>query len=203
MKKIKKNRRMILLIIIVIAIVVFIYFNLKNNETEYINLIVGGGGYQILKFRNVKDFAISKAGIDFIKKFEGFRAKAYNDARIPPVLTIGYGHTKNVYAGQVITEEQATIFLKEDLALAEKRVKNNVKIAISQNQYDALVSHVFNNGISTTLFKIINLGTSQVYKGNLYDLQKWWTTTYITAGSSSELAGLVTRRKEEYLIYTT
>lgn len=55
----------------------------------------------------------SNKGIDLIKKYEGFRAKAY---RCPAdVWTIGYGHTLNVKSTDVIDKAQAEAFLRQDV----------------------------------------------------------------------------------------
>ena len=98
----------------------------------------------------------SPKGIALIKEFEGLRLKAY---KCPGgVWTIGYGHTAGVRPGMVITKEQAEQFLKEDLLVFEKAV-NNQNLSINQNQFDALVSLIYNIGIgnfkkSTLLLKV-------------------------------------------------
>ena len=85
----------------------------------------------------------SPKGIALIKEFEGLRLKAY---KCPGgVWTIGYGHTTGVKPGMVITEAQAEEFLKEDLVSCENAV-NNQKLSINQNQFDALVSFIYNIG---------------------------------------------------------
>jgi len=86
----------------------------------------------------------SPKGIALIKEFEGLRLKAY---KCPGgVWTIGYGHTAGVKPGMVITEAQAEEYLKEDLFSCENAV-NNQKLYINQNQFDALVSLIYNIGI--------------------------------------------------------
>lgn len=86
----------------------------------------------------------SPKGIALIKEFEGLRLKAY---KCPGgVWTIGYGHTAGVKPGMTITEEQAEQFLKEDLIVFEKAV-NNQNLSINQNQFDALISLIYNIGI--------------------------------------------------------
>ena len=98
----------------------------------------------------------SNKGIDLIKKYEGFRAKAY---KCPAdKWTIGYGHTLNVKSTDVIDKAQAEVFLRQDVEFAEKEV-NRHNLNINQNQFDALVSFVFNLGVgnfarSTLLRKI-------------------------------------------------
>ena len=65
---------------------------------------------------------ISKKGLDIIKKYEGLRLTAY---KCPAgVWTIGYGHTKGVSNGMVITQAQADKFLLEDIVNAEKNVNS-------------------------------------------------------------------------------
>ena len=63
---------------------------------------------------------ISKQGLDFIKSFEGLRLKSYQDSI--GVWTIGWGHTRGVKKGQVITKEQAEQFILDDLAPIEKHL---------------------------------------------------------------------------------
>ena len=136
----------------------------------------------------------SNKGINLIKKYEGFRSKAYLcPARI---WTIGYGHTSGVKSGDVITEAQGEEYLRADLKEAEN-VINYHNLELNQNQFDALVSFVFNLGPGnfnrSTLLKLI--------KGSRYDVRikaefrKW------VYGGGEVLNGLVKRRKEEAELY--
>lgn len=91
----------------------------------------------------------SSAGINFIKSYEGIRLNKYTD--VAGKVTIGYGHV--VKSGEnipdTITEEYALELLKNDLLGAEKTVSNfqsSYGITLTQSQYDALVSMVFNCG---------------------------------------------------------
>ncbi|SKA08641.1 lysozyme [Cetobacterium ceti] len=115
---------------------------------------------------------IGKNGLDLIKQEEGLRLKAYKCQA--GVLTIGYGHTRGVKENDVITEEQAEKLLIEDLAESEKWVNKLVKVPLSQNQFDALVSFVFNLGAGalqdSTLLKNLNQG--QYYQAS--QEFKWW-----------------------------
>lgn len=86
----------------------------------------------------------SQNGIDFLKGLEGLVLVAYQCSA--GIWTIGYGHTYNVKKGDVITEEIAEQFLKEDLKEFEKVVNKLVTTRISQKQFDALVSFCFNVG---------------------------------------------------------
>lgn len=85
----------------------------------------------------------SPKGIALIKEFEGLRLKAY----LCPggVWTIGYGHTAGVKPGMVISEAQAEEYLKADL-IAFERYLNGLGLALNQNQFDALISFIYNVG---------------------------------------------------------
>lgn len=93
---------------------------------------------------------ISQDGINLITSFEGCKLVAY---KCPAgVWTIGYGHTKNVKQGDVITKEKAERFLRSDIATFEKAVMNyDDKYHWTQNEFDALVSFAYNVGSITQL----------------------------------------------------
>lgn len=85
----------------------------------------------------------SHKGIALIKEFEGLSLKAY---KCPGgVRTIGYGHTAGVKPGMVISEAQAEEYLMADLIASEKYL-NDLRLAINQNQFDALISFIYNVG---------------------------------------------------------
>lgn len=87
----------------------------------------------------------SSKGVSLIKQFEGCRLKAY---KCPAgVWTIGYGHTAGVKEGDIITQETAESYLRNDLVQYEKAVMNYDGIYhFNQNQFDALVSFTYNCG---------------------------------------------------------
>ena len=85
----------------------------------------------------------SNKGKNLIKEAEGLRLEAYLcPAGVP---TIGWGHTKGVKIGQHITLAEAEDLLVEDIAPIE-RLLNGMKINFRQEQFDALVSWIFNLG---------------------------------------------------------
>jgi lysozyme len=137
---------------------------------------------------------IGNRGLDIIKASEGLRLKAY----LCPadVWTIGWGHTKGVMEGDTCTISQADAFLREDCADAEWAVNHLVKVPITQNQFDALVSFTFNLGTGSleksTLLKKLN---SCDYVGAASQLHRW------TKAGGKELAGLVKRRAAEYDLF--
>jgi lysozyme len=102
----------------------------------------------------------SDYGKDILKAREALRLKAYLDGGGVP--TIGWGHTKGVKLGDVITIETAKEYLDTDLYDVELAINRLVYVDINQNQYDALVCLVFNVGISafskSTLLRKLNQG---------------------------------------------
>lgn len=141
----------------------------------------------------------SQIGINLILSFEGFSAKPYLDSAGIP--TIGYGNT--YYPGgkrvtmkdSAITKEKGAELFTLVLPTYEKIVNSKVKVSLTQNQFDALVSHAYNTGGSDTLFSLINKKAADAEIGN------WFTTKYITAGGKV-LNGLIRRRKvEAYLFF--
>ena len=86
---------------------------------------------------------ISEQGLDFIKSFEGLRLQSYWD-KDGKVWTIGWGHTRGVKKGQVITKEQAEQFILDDLAPIEKHLSADLaNDNVPQHEYDALCSFCF------------------------------------------------------------
>ncbi|MBO5136446.1 MAG: lysozyme [Clostridia bacterium] len=143
-----------------------------------------------------------KAGLELIKSFEGLGLKAY----LCPsgVLTIGYGHTGMVRGSKItpqttITPEEAEALLKEDLKHYEKAVNSLVKVPLNSNQFDALVSFVFNIGINafstSTLLTLLNNGD---YKGASQQFKRW-----IYVGGKKVLEGLKNRRTAEEKLFNT
>lgn len=133
---------------------------------------------------------ISENGLDLIRKFEGFRLTAYDDS--VAVHTIGYGHTLGVCAGDTCTLEQAEKWLKEDAHHAENCIQHSVSVELTQNEFDALVSFVFNLGcgafIGSTLLRLINDGRIDEAAAQF---QRW------NKAGGQVLAGLTRRRQAE------
>lgn len=137
----------------------------------------------------------SDNGLELIKLSEGLETTAYPDPGNPTTgepWTIGYGHTVGVRPGDTCTEEQATEWLREDLRYAENAVRHLVDVALTQGQFDALVSFTFNCGMmalgNSTLLRLLNAGN---YQGAADQFPRW------NRGASGVLPGLVTRRARE------
>ena len=83
---------------------------------------------------------------DFVKDLEGCELKAY---RCPAgVWTIGYGHTKGVKEGDMISASEAEQLLVEDLTAIANDLNRLVNVPVTQGQYIALLSLAFNVGAS-------------------------------------------------------
>lgn len=137
---------------------------------------------------------ISDKGKSLIKSFESLKLKAY---KCPAdVWTIGYGHTRNVKQGDVINEKQADCYLMQDLYNSEKTVNRLVRVKLTQSQYDALVSLVFNIGSyafsQPTLLVKLNKGN---YVGASEQFRVW--NKIILNGIKKPSLGLTRRRQAE------
>lgn len=139
-------------------------------------------------------------GKNLIKEFEGFRSTAY----VCPagVVTVGYGTTRingnPVELGTKITTDEAEQFLEQDLKGFESAVNQNVIVEITENQFDALVSFVYNVGVGnfkkSTLLKKLNAGKINEAAD---EFLKW------NKAGGKTLAGLTTRRKAERKLFLT
>lgn len=143
----------------------------------------------------------SEKGIALIKKYEGFESLPYLDTVGVPTIGFGATHygngTKVRMSDKSITETQATDLLIKMLVGYENTVKMLVQKPINQNQFDALVSFVYNLGgvnlSKSTLLKKINIDPND--KTIAAEFMKW-----VNAGGKP-LKGLVRRREEEAKLY--
>lgn len=131
-------------------------------------------------------------GIKLIKDFEKKKLVAYMPtANDRP--TVGYGHTGNdVYLGMVITDEEADRLLELDLVHCEDCIERVVDVDLEQEEFDALVSFIFNVGVgafrSSTLLKLLNL---KRYRAAADQLLRWNKQAGVV------LNGLTRRRRAE------
>lgn len=88
----------------------------------------------------------SDEGVELIKSFEGFRARA---SRLPNgKWLIGYGHTETARKGLTISPFDAELVLRyRDLQRVEVHLARTVFTPLAQNEFDALVSFAFNIGL--------------------------------------------------------
>lgn len=155
----------------------------------------------------------SEEGRQLIKGYESLSLGAYLcPAGIP---TIGWGHTgPEVRIGmRPITMQTAAAYLESDLITPELAVRNYVKVPLTQGQFDALVSLIFNvgpgratkpgspgrdgiitlaNGQPSTLLRKLNAGD---YAGAGAQFSAWNKSGGVVLG------GLVRRRAAEFALF--
>lgn len=148
---------------------------------------------------------ISENGLELLKQWEGFKLQQYKDSAGLPTIGVGHLITKAEQAsGEIVingvpvqyanglTDQQALDLLSQDVQPAENAVNNNVKVVLSQNQFDALVSFTFNVGggafTSSTLLKVLNQGQ---YDQVPDQLRRW------NKAGGQVVQGLVNRRQNE------
>ena len=139
---------------------------------------------------------LSAAGLELLKRAEGFRGRMYLDVNGFP--TIGYGHrllNPNSFPDG-IAEAQAAEILVSDVRDAEQAVARLVKVALTQGQFDALVDFCFNLGAGklakSTLLKVLNGGR---YEAAGEQLLRW------DIAGGKENAGLKARREAELALW--
>ncbi len=134
--------------------------------------------------------------ITMIEGFEGDRRFAYPDAR--GQWTIGYGHTAGVKAGNSCSPAQAQVWLQEDVSVAAAAINRLVAVPLNQNQFDALVSLVFNIGIGAFQQSTLRRNLNEMR----YDAASLQFLVWTRAGRWHPL-GLWKRRQAERALFNT
>lgn len=170
---------------------------------------------------------ISPAGLHRLKNYEAFRSKPYDDKNskdkkgnpidwnpsmpLKGKLTVGYGRV--LWSPKVdyekykngVTEPQASQMLLEDLRRFENSVRVEVKVPLSQNEYDAIVIFIFNIGLGDRKQGIAGFTTSTFLK-RLNEGKKTEAANQLLRWVYSDgqyLPGLLTRRQRERTIFLT
>ena len=169
--------------------------------------VVGSKTWDVLLNKNIhkidtqdkQKYSLSDNGMKLLEQFEGLCLEAYLDSA--NIYTIGYGTIKypdgsKVKKGDKITKAQAKQYKLHDLKEFESTVNTSVKVPLSQNQYDALVSLSYNIGSgafkNSTLLKKLNSGD---YKGAAEQFLVW------NKVNSKKVQGLVNRREAEQKLF--
>jgi lysozyme len=143
----------------------------------------------------------SLKGVQLIESFEGLRNERYDDGA--GNATIGYGHkvlpTDNIPT--YINQAEADFLLRQDLRRTEISIYRNVKVPLNQNQYDALVSFIFNLGTMPFTKGFGNLLNSGDYQGAAARMPLYNKMT--VGGELVEVAGLKNRRLAEQQLFLT
>ena len=142
---------------------------------------------------------VSSKGLELIKEFEGFSNVAYLCSA--KKATIGYGNTfwedgTPVKIGDQISKERAETLLKHVVDNFSVAVEVDIKIEVSQNQFDALVSLAYNIGLgafkNSTLLRQLNRGN---FVGASQEFLRW------DKSNGKPLLGLTRRREREKLLF--
>jgi GH24 family phage-related lysozyme (muramidase) len=141
----------------------------------------------------------SDAGKNLIKSFEGKHLSAYQDS--VGIWTIAFGTIKYpngiaVKKGDKCTDAQADQYFNNDLIKFENSVNTLVKVPLTQNRFDALISFTYNLGgsalASSTLLKKLN---AKDYKGAAAEFPKW------NKAGGKVVSGLTKRRDAEMELF--
>ena len=137
---------------------------------------------------------VSEKGLALIRRFEGLRLAAY---KCPAgVCTIGYGTTRGIKMGMVITKAQAEALLADDVQRFVGHIEALVTAPLAQHQLDALASFVYNIGpgafAGSTLLRLLNAGLTKEAAGQF---PRW------NKAAGAVLAGLTRRRAAERAMF--
>ena len=140
------------------------------------------------------DMEVDDDGYGLTKDSEGLRLVAYPDPGTGGApWTLGYGRAHGIVEGQTCTEEEASQWLKEDMAFASAAVNHLVTVPRTQGMHNALADFVYNLGQtafgSSTLLRKLNAGD---HMGASAEFPKW-----VHGGNNQVLPGLVNRRARE------
>lgn len=145
------------------------------------------------------ELSMSDMGRKMLESFEGLRLTAYDDNG---AWAIGYGHSArsgrppHVAKGLTITKEQADQILAADLeAEYTPKVRKQLKVPLTQSQFDALVSFCYNT--STKTFN----GLMEKINAKDFDGAKAYMMAAVLPPSHKAHAGLVRRRKAEVAFF--
>lgn len=128
---------------------------------------------------------------NFIAEQEGFSGLAY---KCPAgVWTIGFGHTKDVREGDAVTRSEAYQLLSEDLVKTQEELASLVKVPVTENQFIALMSWLYNLGNTmevrrSKLLRELNSGKEELAA---QEFPRW-----VKSGNKI-IKGLVLRRERE------
>lgn len=146
---------------------------------------------------------MSKACVNLVKEHEGYHKRLPDGSCTTyycpaGVLTIGFGCTVGIKEGDIWSPQQAVEALRRELEKHEKAVNGLIKVDITQNQFDALVSFSYNCGsgalAKSSLLKRLNKGD---FAGAAAEFHKW------NKGGGRVLPGLVRRRAQEAELFLT
>jgi lysozyme len=141
---------------------------------------------------------LSDKGEKFLHQEEGFRLKAYRDSKGVPTIAFGntfYEDGSPVKMGDTITKERAISLFQNIKGKFEDALNKAVKKPLTQNQFDALLSFIYNIGIAafnrSTVLKRVNKDPNDPTIGEALRMWK-------NSGGKPVLLG---RRNREWELY--
>jgi lysozyme len=143
---------------------------------------------------------VSRAAVDLIKRFEGYRQKA---AQLPDGRwTVGYGHTLTAREGASVSENDAEALLLYDLIAVSHSVNEHTYTPLNQNQFDALVCFAFNIGVENFLRSGV---LRRINEGSMLQaacaMEMWRKADF--EGERIVIDALVRRRSAEKTLFLT
>ena len=142
---------------------------------------------------------LSDVGVKFIEQWEGLKLKAYRDSKGLPTIGIGttrYPDGRKVQMGDTCTVAQAREWFKYDVARFEKHINQIIRVPLRQNQFDALVSLVYNIGEEGFAGGTVD---DKINSGNITAALDTWKK-YINSGGKV-VPGLINRRNAEVALF--
>lgn len=150
---------------------------------------------------------INQATVDLVKRWEGFKAKAY----LCPagVLTVGYGTTNRaglpgvtITRDTVVSEDQAEEWLRIGLEKFAAKIRPAITAPINENEFGAFLSLAYNIGPSafrgSSALRHFNAGDKAAAAGAI----KLWNKATVN-GKRQVMRGLVNRREDEVRLFLT
>jgi len=132
----------------------------------------------------------SGTGLGLTARFEGFRAKAYQD--MVGVWTIGYGRTIGVKEGDETDEPTERAWMNRRFDQISAHLTAALKVPLTQAQFDACCDFAYNLGEGalehSTLWAKLNAGD---FAGAAAEFPKW------DHAGGKEIEGLLKRRLAE------
>lgn len=160
---------------------------------------------------------ISEKGKIFIKSYESFKSKAYNDSEDYATIGIGYlvayKKVENVTKEDVakteitwdefqngITEKRALELFNKKIDLYEKAIQRDITVNLYQHEFDALGSLLFNSGPNFLNVGGVNKGETKIKKNINNELYEEGANEFsdVTNGGTP---GLVNRRNKEIKMF--
>jgi lysozyme len=169
---------------------------LARGAPDFVGVLVVNDGLQISEKGQalVKSFENCLTAVNAAKtEFKPYYCPAH-------VLTIGWGHTndngRKFKEGDIWTKGECDAEFRADMRKFETAVRRRVKVALTQSQFDALVSFTYNCGegnlARSGLLRKVN---AKDFDGAADEFAKW------NRGGGQVLRGLTRRRAAEAALF--